>query len=147
MPFGIPASMIEEHEELHSELKKMIRMRGAVGKKAKHVAEVLHPHFVKENELALPIIGVIRELGENKSSQDYSKAAELFGRFRLEYESMLKEHVEIVAALEELEAAGRSAKNLAVLEFAHKLKLHAKTEEDLTYPAVLMAGRLLRQPQ
>jgi hypothetical protein len=139
--------MIEEHEELHDELKKATMIRGAVGKAAKHVAEVLHPHFEKENELALPIIGITRELGEGKSSEDYSKALELFERFRPEYENMLNEHTEIVTSLEKLEAAARKAKNRAVLKFAHKLILHAKTEEDLTYPAVLMAGRLLRQPQ
>jgi hypothetical protein len=139
--------MMEEHEELHDELKKATMIRGEVGKAAKHVADVLHPHFEKENQLALPIIGITRELGEGKSSEDYSKALELFERFRPEYENMLKEHTEIVTALEKLQAAARKAKNRAVLKFAHKLKLHAKTEEDLTYPAVLMAGRLLKQPQ
>jgi hypothetical protein len=139
--------MMEEHEELHDELKRAIRVGGAVGKAAKHVAEVLHPHFEKENELALPIIGIARELGEGKSSEDYSKAAQLFERFRPQYENMLKEHTEIVTALEKLEAAARKAKNRAVLSFAHRLKLHAKTEEDLTYPAVLMAGRLLKASQ
>jgi hypothetical protein len=137
--------MIEEHEELHDELKKATRMKGAVGKAAKHVAEVLHPHFQKENDLALPIIGIARELGEGKPSEDFAKAEELFERFRPEYENMLREHVEIVTALGELEKAARKAKNGAVLKLAHKLKLHAKTEEDLTYPAVLMAGRLLSQ--
>jgi len=139
--------MMEEHEELHNELKNATRIRGAVGKAAKHVAEVLHPHFEKENELALPIIGVTRELGEGKASEDYSKALELFERFRPEYENMLKEHEEIVNALEKLEAAARKVKNRGVLKFAHELKLHAKTEEDLTYPAVLMAGRLLKKLQ
>ena len=139
--------MREEHEELHSELKKATGLPGSVGKAAKHVAEVLHPHFEKENELALPIIGITRELGEGKVSNDFSKAAELFERFRPEYENMLKEHVEIVAALNRLEAAAKSAKKESVLKFAQKLKLHAKIEEDLTYPAVLMAGRLLKQPQ
>lgn len=137
--------MMEEHEELHSELRKTTRLPGAVGKAAKHVAEVLHPHFEKENEIALPIIGVARELGEGKVSNDFSRAAELFERFRPEYENMLKEHVEIVAALGTLEAAAKRAKNKGVLNFARKLKLHAKVEEDLTYPAILMAGKLLKQ--
>ena len=147
LPFGIPKTMIEEHEELHNELRKATKIPGSVGKAAKHVAEVLHPHFEKENELALPIIGITRELGEGKSSEDFSKAAELFERFRPEYENMLKEHVEIVAALNKLEEAARRAKKRTVLKFAQKLKLHAKTEEDLTYPAVLMAGKLLKKPQ
>ena len=145
MPLGIPNTMMEEHEELHRELKKATRIPGSVGEAARHVAEILHPHFEKENELALPIIGITRELGEGKSSKDFYKAAELFERFRPEYENMLKEHAEIVTALEKLEAAARKAKKSDVLKFAHKLKLHARTEEDLTYPAVLMAGRLLKQ--
>jgi hemerythrin-like domain-containing protein len=139
--------MREEHEELHSELKKATRLPGSVGKAAKHVAEVLHPHFEKENEIALPIIGITRELGEGKVSNDFSKAAELFEQFQPEYENMLREHVEIIAALKTLETAAKKAKRQSVLKFAKKLRLHAKLEEDLTYPAVLMAGRLLKQQQ
>jgi hypothetical protein len=43
LPFGIPKTMIEEHEELHNELRKATMIPGSVGKAAKHVAEVLHP--------------------------------------------------------------------------------------------------------
>ena len=120
-------------------------MRGAVGKAAQHVAEVLHPHFEKENELALPIVGIMRELAEGKSSRDYSKAAQLFDRFEPEYQDMLGEHIEILAALEELEEEAWKAKNMKALQFARKLKAHAKAEEDLTYPAILIAGKLLKQ--
>ncbi len=139
--------MKEEHEELHNELKRATKLPGAVGKAARHVAEVLHPHFEKENELALPIIGIARELGEGKVSSDFPRAAELFKRFRPEYDNMLREHVEIVAALAKLEVAAKRAKKHSALEFAQKLKSHAKMEEELTYPAVLMAGRLLKQLQ
>jgi len=58
---------------------------------------------------------------------------------------MLQEHVEIVKALDQLGAVAKKAKKKNVIEFVRKLKLHAKTEEDLTYPAVLMAGKLLQQ--
>jgi signal recognition particle subunit SEC65 len=39
----------------------------------------------------------------------------------------------------------KRARKPAVIEFARKLKMHAKTEEDLSYPAVLMVGKLLKQ--
>jgi hypothetical protein len=139
--------MREEYEELHGELRKATRIPGSVGKAAKHVAELLHPHFEKENELALPIIGVTRELGEGKSSSDFQKALELFERFKPEYENMLKEHAAIVDALARLEATAKKAKKQTVLKFAQKLRSHARLEEELTYPAVLMAGRLLKQQQ
>lgn len=145
MPIGIPEAMKEEHEELHKELRRATKMPGQVGKAAKHVAEVLHPHFEKENELALPVIGVARELAEGKASPDFPKAMELYEKFKAEYEKMLQEHVEIVKALDELHKVAKKAGKATVVGFVRKLKLHAKTEEDLTYPAVLMAGRLLRQ--
>ena len=59
--------MEEEHEELHVELVKATKMRGKVGDASKRVAEVLHPHFEKENEFSLPVIGVARELAEGKT--------------------------------------------------------------------------------
>ena len=136
-------TMEEEHEELHQELRKITKMRGKIGGAAVRVAEVLHPHFERENELALPVIGVARELAEGKSSPDFPKALELADKFKAEYQRMLQDHVEIVRALDELEKAARRAKKQAVIRFTRKLKAHARTEEDLTYPAVLMTGKLL----
>jgi chromosome segregation ATPase len=129
-----------EHEELYEALRKATKLLGKVGR-----AQVLHPHFERENELALQVIGIARELAEEKTSADYPKALELFEKFEPEYEKMLQEHVKIVKALDELEKAVKKAKKKAVINFAHKLRLHAKTEEDLTYPAVPMAGKLLKQ--
>ena len=145
MPLGIPEVMREEHEELHNELRKATKMPGSVGKKATRVAEILHPHFERENELAMPVIGIARELAENRSSPDFPRALELSEKFRTEYEKMLHEHEEIIEALAELEKAAKRAKKRVVLEFARKLKMHAKIEEDLTYPAVLIVGKLLKQ--
>ncbi len=134
-----------EHEELHEALRKATKMPGKVGAAARQVAQVLRPHFERENELALPVIGIVRELAEEKPSADFSKALELFEKFKPEYEKMLQEHIEIVKTLDELEKAAKKAKKMTVIDFARKLKLHARTEEDLTYPAVLMAGKLLKQ--
>jgi hypothetical protein len=145
MPLGIPEGMKEEHEELHDQLRKAIKMPGTVGKPAKLVTDTLHPHLERENELALPVVGIMRELAEGKTSPDYPKALQLCEQFKVEYQRMLQEHAEIVKALGELEKAAKKAKKSGVLDFARKLKMHAKTEEDLTYPGVLMAGRLLRQ--
>jgi len=87
------------------------------------------------------MIGVARELAEGKTSTDFPKALELSEKFKTEYQRMLQEHVEIVKALHELEKAAKTAKKASVVNFVRKLKLHARTEEDLTYPAVLMVGK------
>ena len=137
--------MREEHEELHRELKRATMIPGKVGEAAKRVAEVLHPHFEKENAIALPELGVARELAEGKTSTDFPKALKLCDKFKLEYPEMLKEHVAIVKALNELEKNADIAKKRSVVEFSKRLKLHAQTEEALTYPAALMIGKQLKQ--
>jgi len=147
MPLGIPKSMKLEHEEIHRELRRAIKIPGPVGKAAKHVAEVLHPHFERENEIALPVVGVARELAEGKDSPDFPKALELAVRFKDDYERMLQEHIEIVKALDELERVSKRTKKKNVVEFTERLKLHAQTEEAVTYPAVLMAAKLLQMKQ
>jgi hypothetical protein len=54
MRLMIPHSLRVEHEELHAELAKATREGGQVGEAAKAVAKVLHPHFLREEEYALP---------------------------------------------------------------------------------------------
>jgi hypothetical protein len=48
MQLNIPAPLKAEHEELHAVLVKATKEAGDTGKAARSVAEILHPHFVKE---------------------------------------------------------------------------------------------------
>jgi hypothetical protein len=52
MEFEIPESLELEHEELHRQLVDAMKEGGKVGEAAKAVANVLHPHFEKEEEYA-----------------------------------------------------------------------------------------------
>ncbi|MGC2571433.1 MAG: hypothetical protein WA364_07970 [Candidatus Nitrosopolaris sp.] len=54
MEFEIPESLELEHEELHRQLVDAMKEGGKVGEAAKDVANILHPHFEKEEEYALP---------------------------------------------------------------------------------------------
>jgi hypothetical protein len=58
---------------------------------------------------------------------------------------MLAEHKAIVAALERLVDEASRAERSDIVEFAHKLMLHAQTEEQVMYPAALLVGRFVRQ--
>ncbi|MCG5485502.1 MAG: hypothetical protein KK482_17480 [Sinorhizobium meliloti] len=54
MEFPIPETLKAEHAELDAELVEATRAGGRVGGAAKEVARRLHPHFVREEEFALP---------------------------------------------------------------------------------------------
>lgn len=143
MPLRIPRSMKEEHRQLHRELVKTINLGGQVGSAAREVAKTLHPHMERENKLALPVIGATRELAEGKMPPDLSDAFDLSIKFKSEHKRLLQEHAKIEKALNKLERAAMAAKRRDVVRLAKRLKLHAQTEEELTYSAVLMAARLL----
>jgi hypothetical protein len=62
MELKIPESLELEHEDLHEQLYKGIKESGKVGEAAGAVADILHPHFEKEEEYALPPLGLLSSL-------------------------------------------------------------------------------------
>jgi hypothetical protein len=57
---------------------------------------------------------------------------------------MLAEHKEIVAALGDLEAAANAENKPQYARFAEKLIQHARTEEEVLYPAAILVGLYVR---
>ena len=73
MTFKIPSPLKLEHEELHGELVRATQAGGRVGEAAKEVARVLHDHFVKEEEFALPPIGLLSSLARGEVDDIYEE--------------------------------------------------------------------------
>jgi hypothetical protein len=117
MEFKVPEELALEHEELHKQLVKAIEEGGKVGEAAKAVTDVLHPHFEKEEEYAPPPLGLL---------------------------SPIVEHKRIVAALDNLIDVAKKENKTQFAQFAEKLKLHAKTEEQVLYPSAILIGEYLK---
>jgi hypothetical protein len=58
---------------------------------------------------------------------------------------MLAEHQAIVVALGRLQEAAERAGRTDIVEFAQALTEHARTEEEVMYPAAVLVGLLVRQ--
>ena len=144
MEFKIPQSLKAEHDELHSKLAKAIAAGGRVGEAAKEVARLLHAHFVKEEEYALPPLGLLVVLAQGKVTPEMSKALAMTDKLKAELPEMLKEHKAIVGALERLVSAAKAENRLEHAHFAEKLMLHAQTEEEVLYPASILIGEYLK---
>jgi hypothetical protein len=144
MEFKIPQSLTSEHEELHSELTKATKIGGYVGDAAKVVAKTLHPHFVREEECALPPLGLLPLLAKGEISPDMKEALSMTDKLKAELPQMLEEHKSIVSALKGLSFAATKANKQEVVEFAEKLTLHAQMEEELLYPTTILIGEYLK---
>ncbi len=140
----IPESLQAEHQELHEELYAATQEPGKVGETARAVAEVLHAHFEKEEELALPPLGLLPSLAKGEFGPEVRQALVLTEQLKTNLPEMLAEHAAIVAALDRLIEAAEQAGKPRYVHFAEKLKLHALSEEQVTYPAAILIGEYIK---
>ncbi|MCZ7356782.1 MAG: hypothetical protein O8C66_05650 [Candidatus Methanoperedens sp.] len=84
MEFIIPRSLKLEHEELHGELSKATQVGGKIGDSAKAVAKILHPHFIKEEEYAMPPLGLLSSLAEGKITTEMKDVLTMTDRLKAE---------------------------------------------------------------
>ena len=140
----IPESLKTEHEELHADLVRATKAGGKTGEAAKAVAKVLHDHFIKEEEFALPPIGFLPALARGEVDKQMSSVVAMTDRLKAELSKMLREHQAVVAALKKLTAAAEEENLPEHGHFAEKLRLHAQTEEDVLYPAAILVGEYLK---
>jgi len=144
MEFKIPQPLKVEHEELHADLVKATKVGGKIGDAAKTVAKILHPHFVKEEEYALPPLGLLIVLAEGKVTSDMRDVLTMTDKLKAELPQMLEEHKAIVGALENLVDVAKEENKIGYAHFAEKLMLHAQTEEEVLYPAAILMGEYLK---
>ncbi len=144
MEFSIPQSLQIEHEALHAELIEATKAGGKVGAAAKGVAEVLDPHFAKEEEFALPPLGLLPYLARGEVKPEMGPALALTDRVKIKLDELLADHKAILATLDKLVAAAEEENQLRFVEWAEKLKLHAQTEEEILYPTSVLIGEFLR---
>ena len=142
----IPGSLRIEHAAIHSALVDATKMPGAVGEAARKVADVLHGHFVREEEIALPPLGLLAWLaaGERLTAAETSAALSMTDALRRELPHMLDEHTRIRAAVQGLKAAAQSQRANRYAQLADDLALHAQTEEEVLYPAAVLVGDIIR---
>jgi hypothetical protein len=144
MNFDIPAALKAEHEELHNDLVSAIKAGGRTGEAAQSVAKVLHPHFVKEEEYALPPLGLLTALAKGTLEPNMAGVLKLTDKLEANLPHMLVEHEEILKALQRLIEAAKAEKKIEHARFAERLIAHALTEEQVSYPTALLVSRYLK---
>lgn len=144
MDLPIPRALRAEHQELHRELRRLTQAEGRVGEAARQVAELLHPHFAREEDWALPPLGALARLAQGPVTADLAPLLARAERLRAELPRMLEDHRRVVEALRALRAAARAARHADALAFADRLRHHAEVEEQVLYPAAVLVGEYVR---
>lgn len=140
----IPRSVREEHEDIQARLRRATEAAGDVGAAARELQRVLQPHFVREEQIALPPLGLLQRLARGERGPEMMAMVPLSDSLKAELPSMLAEHATIRAAVATLRARAAHGGHPEVVSLADDLAHHAMTEEEVTYPAAILVGELLR---
>lgn len=140
----VPESLRAEHAEIHEALVRATKRPGRVGAAARELAGVLHPHFVREEQIALPPLGLLAPLARGEREDWMREVLPMTDSLRAELPRMLKEHEGIAAAARRLGEVARAEHDAEATRLAEQLQLHARSEEELFYPAAVLVGDLVR---
>jgi hypothetical protein len=144
MKIEIPESIRLEHEEIHEALTAATHVAGPVGQAARELAHILHPHFVREEEIALPPLGLLERLAQGEHAEWMRDVLPMTDSLAVELPGMLREHERIGGAAARLEQIAREHGAGEVEQLAARLQQHARAEEEVFYPAAVLVGELVR---
>jgi hypothetical protein len=145
MEFNIPASLKVEHKSLYEELSKASEMNDKMGVAARAVMKVLHPHFMKEEEYALPPLGLLPVIIKGNVTLEMRDVIKMTDKLKAELPKMLEEHKTIIAELKNLTDEAKKEKKIKYARYAEKLILHTQTEEEVYYPTTIMIGEYMKK--
>ena len=138
--------MEKEHGEIWKLLMEVQRLSGKTGSLAEKISKDLKFHIDKEESLALPLLGILRDIVDEKlSNSTAKKASEIHRRFEKEYPGMLNGHKALYKILERLKKAGEEEGHLTAVRFVEAVEKHSREEEEVLYPAAILAGRIASQ--
>ena len=138
-----PKSLREEHEELREFVKRLARRDSATGDAARRLLRVLEAHFEKEENLAAPPLGLLPRLARGEVTPGMADVLAHGEWLRRNIAVMHAEHRMIAAALEELLKAADDTQP-ELVTFAEALLNHSRLEEEVLYPAAIVASEYLK---
>lgn len=141
----VPESMRHEHDHIQKALQEATQQSGEVGAAARELKQVLLPHFIREEQIALPPLTMLQPLTHHAGASHVpSWVIPMTDTLRTELPRMLEEHKAIGLALQKLARAARAANNQQVLRFTEELAQHARSEEEMFYPMAVLVGEIVR---
>ncbi|HET9252525.1 MAG TPA: hemerythrin domain-containing protein, partial [Candidatus Eisenbacteria bacterium] len=93
-----------------------------------------------------PPLGLLEPLATGKTipAETMKTVLAMTDLLRAELPKMLEEHKGIRAAVQKLAEAARAEKSTQAERLAKELAAHARSEEEVLYPAAILVGDILR---
>ena len=148
MPLSPPSSLESMHEDLLRLLLAVQRLPGKTGSYAEQVGKRLQNHMNREDEVALPLLGLVQEAaGGHIGQRAATRATSLYARMRRDYPRLSREQKELVRMSEQLKKFGLEEGHPTAIRFADSLEQHCLEDDELHFPTALLVGRIVSKPR
>jgi len=141
MELKVPQALRLEHVKLREQLYVLTKENNDLGVAARTLMELFYMHAVKEEERVLPALETLCHLAEGKVTDSMRPlkdiADDLKGGL---YEELLEDHKAIVTSLKIISQAALAQGRKEYVKFGECFILHAQMEEEILYPAALVAA-------
>ena len=138
----IPEALMLDHDEARAVLACATAEPGPIGKAAMRVSRFCLPHFEQEEKIVFPVFGLLPDLALGNIRPEMADLLPLIYEFRAGYAR--RAHRLIDAAIQGLLQAARAEGSAQFAEFASRLQIHERVEDEVVYPVVILIGRYLR---
>jgi len=137
----VPESLKEEHEAFIDSLKSHSRRKDKTGAALRQLLKLLEPHVEKEDEFVLPLLGVLGGLAAGEPLEDTTGVMRSYEKYAAQYPDMFAEHLPIRQAIKRARGLAKEEGHGDVVEVLDALAHHSRVEEEVLYPAALLAGK------
>lgn len=145
MKLKVPKAIIHGHANIILELNEVLAVGGEIAEKAKQLRDAMVPHFKKEEEYALPPLGLLLAFTDEKWEINAEEAIKMAENLELRLAEMKNDHSDIIDVLNQLKSLGEKEHNYIVKMFVKTVALHIEMEDEVLYPATLLVGNYLKK--
>jgi DNA-binding NarL/FixJ family response regulator len=141
--FEMQKALRREREHMRGQLAQGASEQGHLGDAAREVERILREHALREENFALPPLGLLPMLAIGLVWSEMRPAVSMAANLKADLPQMLEDHEAVVTALQALEHLAWQAGRLDLTLLAQRLMQHLEIETEVLYPAAIVAGQFL----
>jgi hypothetical protein len=144
--FELPEALQLSHTQLSAALAKASSVGGRTKAAAEAIPQILEPHLQHEEAKVLRILGLLGPLAAGKFDPTKIECIPECEELETNESALGLEHRALTAAGEKLLVTAREEGADQVVEFAERLLLRIRLDEEVFYPAALLIRHYLNSP-
>lgn len=140
----VPSTILQKHDYLISTISKWTTSGDSTARAAIKLKEIMDHHFQEEENYVLPALGALPAIASGKIPIESGDLLRMIEQYKANANHFLAEHQFIKAYMKELMSIAEKENHPGIIEFEKTLAKHAKEEEEVLFPTVVLIGEYLK---